>query len=732
MKKTSIFGKYGVLITTIILFLVLTSLILGFNYFMSVRIAKESTVVNLISRQSILVQKMAKEVMNLDVLVNRGKNLGGVVFLGAEEQQITEELRSSKALFDDTLNSLINGGNVQDIDGETISIEALNDKDSSKILSRMTDVWQPYLNLVNSFLSDIKDSQVNKSSLKFAVDYASIFNTGLFGETNELIKLLERRIRDKAQIVQYIQIAGVVLAFLLFLLVALRALRQLIRSDAELSEARRETDDIMRTVSDGLFLVDKDLTIGNQYSSRLTEIIGQSNISGRSLIDLLGSMVSQKDLDTSKSFLGLLFNRKKKARLITDLNPLDQVEIQFNDEDGHFKNRYLNFNFSRVYDDKEVKKVLIGVSDITDKILLEQQLEREQAQNDQQMEMLTQLLHTDMGMLDSFLNHSYRCTERINRTLMQPDQSRVALQKKAKEIYIEVHSLKGEASALGLDGFVAISHDFEEKIRKISNQANISGNDFLPLAVSLEELIGLRTRVEGLISRLGGFAAGNKVKPISASIAHSSGSDANNKVHEKSGINDFVNEQESHNKLHQYFDKFANEIASRNGKQVSFDSDGLEWFDSNSESAEILRDISIQLIRNSVVHGIESPEDRGQLGKPQNGQVFISCKRNNEQLVLLVEDDGQGLDYEKIRKKAVNMGLVNAEKAESLTAKQLVELLFVSGFTTADESNEDAGRGIGLDIIRERVRSLGGRIQIQFKPQAKTRFTITIPVKEEK
>lgn len=728
-KQSSVLKKYSVLITTIVIFLVFTSAMLGYNYYMSVRIAKESAVVNLISRQSILVQKMAKEVMNLDVSINRANTRGDLVYLNEEQQQITEALSASKTLFDETFIALKEGGQATDLDGTPILLDALDDRQSQKILSRMSDVWQPYLSLVDSFLGGIEDSRVNRKSLKFAVDYAAIFNNSLFNETNELINILEARIRKSAQIVQYIQIAGVIFAFLLFLFIALRSLRQLFRSDKEVAEARQETDDIMATVSEGLFLLDKDLKIGSQYSLNLSSILGQENIANRSFENMLNTIVAKQDLDVAKDFIGLLFDRRKKTNLINDLNPLDMIETQIQDEQGHFSTHYLNFNFSRVYEGKEIKKVLVGVSDITQQTELKKRLEFERTQNEQQIEMLSSILHADMGMLNSFIRHSNEYSQKINNILKRPEQSQVDLRGKAKEIFVEVHSLKGEASALSLDGFVNTMNNCEETLQNINKKVKITGNDFLPLAVFLEELIAMTGRMESIIERLGGFAEQQLKKqsltPGASLAAKNAGLPEN--VLETAAV-DNPSAASSDHALENYYSHFVSEIANRNDKQVQLTTVGLDKLAKHKTGQfDIIKDITIQMLRNAVVHGIETPQVRNATGKSPAGGLQIMY---TESLMaeLIIQDDGQGLQYDKLRQKAVDLGLVTAEQSQKLQPKQLAAAMFSTGLSTAEKSNDDAGRGVGLDIVKARVKSLGGKIHIHSSQGKGTKFHIKIPM----
>lgn len=132
------------------------------------------------------------------------------------------------------------------------------------------------------------------------------------------------------------------------------------------------------------------------------------------------------------------------------------------------------------------------------------------------------------------------------------------------------------------------------------------------------------------------------------------------------------------------------------------------------------------LLRNAVAHGIEPPKQRQSRGKPAAGNIILSIAATNNHLVLALADDGAGLDHEAIRRHAIARGLLAADAATD--DAQTAALIFQAGFSTARELSEIAGRGIGLDVVRDAVARLGGRIGIDSRPDAGTRFEIVLPL----
>jgi len=171
---------------------------------------------------------------------------------------------------------------------------------------------------------------------------------------------------------------------------------------------------------------------------------------------------------------------------------------------------------------------------------------------------------------------------------------------------------------------------------------------------------------------------------------------------------------------------FIADIAARNHKQAAFTYSGLETT-GNSKVDGIVNEVAIQLLRNSVVHGIETPEVRSQRGKLPVGHVHMSLKDQGDKFLLTFEDDGNGIDYAAIAQKAVALGKYTAEEATKLDKRALISLLFTPGFSTAEKSTEDAGRGVGLDIIKDRIVSLGGTVNVASRLHGYTRFSFTLP-----
>jgi two-component system chemotaxis sensor kinase CheA len=142
---------------------------------------------------------------------------------------------------------------------------------------------------------------------------------------------------------------------------------------------------------------------------------------------------------------------------------------------------------------------------------------------------------------------------------------------------------------------------------------------------------------------------------------------------------------------------------------------------------EQISDPLVHLIRNSVDHGIESPEERTKKGKTETGKITIEAKHSVGEVWITVTDDGEGLNKEKILNKAIEKGLI-AKSSPNLTDDEVWQLIFEPGFSTAEQISNISGRGVGLDVVKRNVEKLGGRVEVYSKSGIETSFVIRIPL----
>ncbi|HEY6002026.1 MAG TPA: chemotaxis protein CheA, partial [Anaeromyxobacter sp.] len=182
--------------------------------------------------------------------------------------------------------------------------------------------------------------------------------------------------------------------------------------------------------------------------------------------------------------------------------------------------------------------------------------------------------------------------------------------------------------------------------------------------------------------------------------------------------------------LDQVFDKLARmvrKIAREVGKEVAFEVSGGE-VELDKLIVEELSDPLMHLIRNAIDHAIEPPEQRTRRGKPRAGRVRLSASQKGNHVQIVVEDDGNGIDEDRIREVAVERGLASAASVRELGRREALNLIFVPGFSTARQVTSLSGRGVGMDVVKNNIANLSGIIDLQSERGVGTRFEITLPV----
>ena len=175
------------------------------------------------------------------------------------------------------------------------------------------------------------------------------------------------------------------------------------------------------------------------------------------------------------------------------------------------------------------------------------------------------------------------------------------------------------------------------------------------------------------------------------------------------------------------FPKLARDVARQLHKNVELEVVGADT-ELDRNLVEALADPLLHLVRNAIDHGIEMPEARRRAGKPEQGRVRLSAQQEGDHVAIEVRDDGAGIDPEKIRRKAVDKGLIDADAAARLSNDECLHLLFLPGFSTRDEVSDLSGRGVGMDVVQSRIRELSGVVQIHSETGAGSRFTIQVPL----
>jgi len=467
--------------------------------------------------------------------------------------------------------------------------------------------------------------------------------------------------------------------------------------------AQKESDIIFNNISEGLFIIGADFHIGDKYSASLTDLLDLPEPAGKSIFDFLQHQLTPAQLQSVREFFELMFNSNVDEDTIRQLNPLMMLEIRPLIKLANFTDsRFLRLEFSRIRSAAgEIEHLLCTVVEITEEVLLARQLEEKEEQNKRHMEWLFNILHVDAGLLQEFLDSAeaeLQTLEEGFREIFSPEDFKEVLQ----NAYRTMHLLKGNAALLDLGFFVRKSHEFENLIQKLQNKPGLQGADFVPLIMRLHEIKDMIKEINSLILRMSEIM--KQLRP----------------------------RRERETKM--FFETLrtmVKNISERLNKHVEID---LENFDPTLvpfKERYLVKEVVAQFIRNSLVHGIESTDERILLDKPRAGKITIETNQNDTGVELVYQDDGRGLQLDLIRKKALRLELADEQTLRSMSEAEAAGLIFLPGLSTAPQIDEYAGRGIGLDVVKAKLNKNNAEMAVSSKEGEFCQFKILFNHQEE-
>ena len=691
------FGKYRTIVISIGLFLLLDLSVLVLNFVVSSEIKDDAVKVNLAGRQRMLSQRTAKVALQIESLSGAGKPV---------EAEI-KELQGAFKAFDETLHAFRSGGVTASGSGDPIPVKAIDDARAQATLAEAEALWSPYRAVIQK-VADAKSLE-NADAAELARK-AEATNLGLLKLMNDLTTRVEELAASKATMLRGIQLGGISLATLNFLIILFHFIRHLRDNDRAIERARRETEDILRTTKEGMFLLDPERNIGTQHSRALAGIIGVERPAGQNLIELLKPKVPEKTLKTAAEYIDLLLNHDVKEKLVASLNPLERVQIATLHEAGSPESRYLQFHFNRVMEAGKVTHLLVTANDITRRVRLEEELKASEERATGQLGMLIEIMSVEPVTMRQYLRSACEGLETINGLLKEQNLSDDGMAQKVANLYRIAHRLKGDGAALGLSGFSRGFHALEDELDRLREQKSVGGEDLLPVTVRVRQLFSEIEVIEGAVSRVSQIRNAVTIespRPQTPEDAHD-------------------------HPLVVRWRNFAATVALRQGKQAEFAYLGVHPAELPATLVEPVNTIVVQLLRNALVHGIEAPLARRQHNKPETGKLVLNLSRlNDDAYEISFRDDGHGISADAVREAAVRSGRLDATVAAAMDPRKLVSLIFEAGFSTRDKADEDGGRGAGLDAVKDIVSKLGGQIRIGTTPGEYCHFRIALPAPRE-
>jgi two-component system chemotaxis sensor kinase CheA len=689
------------------------TLVMGLVLFVGFRIATEM-------RANIVALQTASTLQTYpDDITQQLASLRDRLEARAYSGQALEDLRATVRRFDRQLKELNATGYVH-----------------SAELTRALQLWREYGPVIEPVVSfngqPYIDSDTSGSTLSRdgRTHYAEVKRAQLFATDNA--KTLQLQLATLASSLQH-EASGAaarlrallsigVLAALVLAAAAVWFQFTRARHERAAREAQEQTRDILMTVREGFFLLDAEYRIGSVWSQALTHMFGRKDFAGLTFEELLKNLVPASTLATATKYIKLLWGERAHENLMKSINPLGQLEISVDNGHGGKETRYLQFDFHRVMGPTGIKQVLCAVGDITSSVLLARELQESQDNANAQVDMMLAMMHVDPLQLVSFLDGAETGLKLVNTILKEPARTDAEFRKKLSGLFRELHSIKGEASALSLSSIAARVHTLEDIVSELKKKAELSGSDFLPMVLKLDELLAHLRSVREMAGRLTALKDGAHASAPPAPALTAVRAPAPPQPAATRAPGQFARRAED---LVPTLHALAERLAQDQGKRFRLKLNGLGEVPAHYVGT--VKDCLIQMLRNSAVHGIESPEIRQALTKDDVGVVSVAFHKSGEGFELVFEDDGAGIAPDSLKAAAVRRQLVSQDEAAAMDTRTAMALIFRPGFSTQDGVSMDAGRGVGMDVVARSVYALGGKIGVSTHPGRYTRFKISLP-----
>jgi len=447
---------------------------------------------------------------------------------------------------------------------------------------------------------------------------------------------------------------------------------------------------ILRNSAQGILFIDAADRVMPQASTAAYALLRRRDFTDTRFFDLLRPLLSDK---ATASVRATLAGLRESANGDAGIG----VEVRVPNGDGSAQTAFYRFEFRAVAERDARGSIMVSITDETAFVQQTRELADLRSEVQTQAELLRSILQLGPLRFAASVKKTDAAMAAINRILKKPAREQAAFRNKLEETLDEVDRIRREGAALKLSALENAARLFEDSLLELRGRGTLSGSDFLPLAVKLDELFGQFALLRSL------------TKP-----AQSQPADAGASFAGRAG------------KLEKALLALTEHIAAELAKSAVLECSGLEQVPAAYQAT--VKNVAVQLIRNALMHGVEPPPERLQRRKPDCAALRLTFKSLPDgSFDMRFQDDGRGIDPQLVRDTAAAKGLIGREDAAALGDRQVIKLIFKSGFTTLTPGADGPPHGAGLALVRRYVDEAGGKIALASLCGHDTRFKISLP-----
>lgn len=517
----------------------------------------------------------------------------------------------------------------------------------------------------------------------------------------------------------------------------------------ELHHINKQNQDILNNIKSGIITIGPDSIIKSQYSQFMEELFPDRNIAGENVIEfLIKNLIDNNTEDYLISLLDIILNRKRTPVSTVNGMPIAKefpvrLLIEKHDEEELLQ-KYYKLNFERIFEDGEIMGAMLIIEDITDEKQLRENLKKEKEAHQKEIELIYNLLKVNPQLCKDSINESYKNFRQLKSILNRDWNDKGKIDKKTLNVLTRhSHSIKGLTRMLSMADTSQKAHELESLFTEQRDSGMMPFKQFIrQVKDDLAELERVLDKESSLANRIVGIEIDGKKEeggeehiPIETEKLEtliSSYDDLSMYLASSQSIpkSILIRLLDSIYRIKKGsimpFIEVLNDMIISISKSLGKKVNNIKLTGNTTEIdykvLRTLRDPIVHVIRNILDHGIEFPEERKKKGKDPVGNIKFYLYEDETFLTISISDDGAGIDMRKLKEKANKMGISYPDD------KKLINILFVDGFSTKDKVSEISGRGVGMSVVKEAVRSLGSKLYVKSSPNKGMSITIKIPV----
>jgi signal transduction histidine kinase len=500
--------------------------------------------------------------------------------------------------------------------------------------------------------------------------------------------------------------------------------------------------EILNSIPIALFTINPDRSINTRHSELLEKFVGPLADETRRFPEIIG--VTDERVAQFERWIGLIFGAFDVPwDSVSELTPISEITIGTAAEES----RHLSVSYAPLHTHGSTTTLMVMLQDISAYKNLESKIGRQEQRHEDELSEIAEIIKLDYATFENFIFESKKIISESTKVIESLDFNTFSSDK-TNDLFRKMHTLKGNSRAFNFIQLGQLAHQVEDSFALLRDRKMDVTESLLNRIKS--QIFEIEQKLDSIIELAKSVMSGKDLGKVRSDnrdvfIRVKLEKVLNlirivDRLHKGQGQlsesqeNLFLTLESSISslrlcpatRLFSRFPKMIKDLAVALGKNITVTILGGE-IELDLDTLDKLANAIVHIVRNAVDHGIETPDERSDAGKPFMAQIEIKLSKQEGAYLFTVSDDGRGIDTNNVLKKALEDGLVTTQESANITKGKIYELIMQPGFTTAEKVTDISGRGIGMNVVSEILKTLNGVMTVQSEPGSGTTFLISIP-----